>query len=417
MMKSIRKELARYPGKKVLPLTEPRLKPFDVEATFAEVALARKEHTRKYHGPDSLLYSAIYPVVCIMKVFGLAPYDFTGDEITPSNACLLFSFAFIGVYCHIIYIVYKRFLGIRRDKAILSVVETTKVTVNYLVAMYDIISTIFTRKRFSRIWNAQQDFDERLSQLGYPRKETKVKIAIWILLASQIVTWTAVNQSGMFAFEETWTFNVSYMCPYIGTATAVYKFFGMVSFLGLRFHQLNQIAKENLPPKVGYKSSNISRQTIQDLHNDLMLSSETLGSLYSWSLLFWLGNLSIHSVSNLYFIIDWVILTPWTNIAWPLIFNMWCWLIGFITQLLALHIACDYTINEANFMSAILIEWEARTLQKFPYEDSFRTSLYSLNRRLCFSAAGLFDIKLSLLCSIVKVMSNYLIILLQFPSS
>lgn len=94
-----------------------------------------------------------------------------------------------------------------------------------------------------------------------------------------------------------------------------------------------------------------SSKTIQDLHNDLMLSSETLGSLYSWSLLFWLGNLSIHSVSNLYFIIDWVILTPWTNIAWPLIINMWCWLIGFITQLLALHIACDYTINEVILIS------------------------------------------------------------------
>lgn len=286
MMKSIQKELARYPAKRVLPLTKPRLKPFDVETTFAEVTLARKEHTRKYHGPDSLLYSAIYPVVCVMKVFGLAPYDFTGDEITPSNACLIFSFVFIGIYCHIIYIVYKRFLNVRRDKAILSVVETTKViptvlrdlimarvrvnlyfstvlsqvTVNYLVAMHDLIFTIFTRKTFSRIWNAQQDFDERLSQLGYPRKETKIKIAAWILLASQIVIWTAVNQSGMFAFEETWTFNVSYMCTYIGTATAVYKFFGMASFLGLRFHQLNQIAKENLPPRVGYKSSNVSRQ-------------------------------------------------------------------------------------------------------------------------------------------------------------
>ena len=127
MMKSIRKELARYPAKRVLPLTKPRLKPFDGETTFAEVTLARKEHTRKYHGPDSLLYSAIYPVVCVMKVFGLAPYDFTGDEITPSNACLIFSFVFIGIYCHIIYIVYKRFLNVRRDKAILSVVETTKV--------------------------------------------------------------------------------------------------------------------------------------------------------------------------------------------------------------------------------------------------------------------------------------------------
>ncbi|KAK9310687.1 hypothetical protein QLX08_000017 [Tetragonisca angustula] len=412
-LKFIRKELTHYQRKVVVPKT--RAKPFDVETTLEEVTRAKKARVKKFHGPDSLLYSAIYPVVFTMKVFGLAPYDFTGDQLTPSNCCLLFTFAFMAIYCHIIYIVYLRFLSLQRNKAILTVVETTKVTVNYLVAMYDLVLTIFTRKAFSRIWNAQQDLDERLSQLGYPRKEVKTKIATWIFLISQIIVWTAVSQTGMYAFNETWLFNTSYMCLYIGTAASVYKFFGMVSFLGQRFHQLNKIAKENLPPRVGYKSSRVSRKTIQELYNDLMLLSEALGSIYSWSLFFWLANLSIHTISNLYFIIDWVILN-WSSIGWLLMFNMWCWLVGFAMQFLALHIACDYTTTEANFMPVILIDWDARIVRRFPYDDSFRT-LHFLNRRLRFSAGGFFDIRLSLLSSIVGMMSTYLIILLQFPST
>lgn len=138
---------------------------------------------------------------------------------------------------------------------------------NYLIAMYDLISVIFTRRTFCRIWNAQQDFDERLSQLGYPRKEVKVRIAAWVLLISQIVIWTVVNQSGMFAFNETWLFNMSYMCLYVTNATSVYKFFGMASFLGQRFHQLNQIARENLPSRVGYKSTSVSKKVRRTYHS------------------------------------------------------------------------------------------------------------------------------------------------------
>ncbi|KAK1117371.1 hypothetical protein K0M31_016743 [Melipona bicolor] len=265
-LKFIQKELMHYHRKAIVPLSKTRVKPFDVETMLEEVTRARKTEVKKFHGPDSLLYSAIYPIVFTMKVFGLSPYDFIGDQLTPSNCCLLFTFAFMAIYCHIMYIVYLRFVSLHRNKAILTVVETTKilmvpqVTVNYLVAMYDLVLTIFTRKAFSRIWNAQQDFDERLSQLGYPRKEMNTKIAMWIFLISQIIVWTAVNQTGMYAFNETWLFNTSYMCLYVGTAASVYKFFGMVSFLGQRFHQLNKIAKENLPPRVGYRSSKVSRK-------------------------------------------------------------------------------------------------------------------------------------------------------------
>ncbi|XP_017789325.1 PREDICTED: putative gustatory receptor 2a [Habropoda laboriosa] len=409
-------EFPRFPKNYPLPLSKIRVKPFDVETTLAEVKLERKNRAKKYHGPDSPLYSAIYPSVCIMKVFGLAPYDFTGDEMTPSNLCLVFSFAFMCIYCYIVYIVYLKFTSLKRQKQMLNVVETTKVIVNFLVAMYELVSTVFTRRVFSRIWNALQDSDERMSQLGYPRKETKTKIAMWTLLISQIIVWTVVNQSGMYALMEAWFFNVSYICVYLGTAIPVYKFFGMTSFLGQRFHQLNQIARENLPPRVGYKSSSVSKKTIQDLHDKLMLSSEELASLYSWSLLFWLGNLSVHSVSNLYFIIDWLILMPWTNIAWLRVFNMWSWEVGFISQLLVIYIACDYTITEANSMGAIFVEWDARVIQRFPYDDTVRTSLPFLNRRLSFSAGGLFNVHLPLLCSMVGVLSTYLVLLLQFPA-
>ncbi|CAK9812875.1 hypothetical protein ANTQUA_LOCUS7436 [Anthophora quadrimaculata] len=409
-------EFPRLPRNYHLPLSKIQVKPFDVETTLAEVKQERKNRARKYRGPDSPLYSAIYPLVCIMKVFGLAPYDFTGDEMAPMNFCLVISFAFIFIYCYILYIVYLRFTSLKRQKQMLHVVETTKIIVNFMVAMYELISTILTRKVLSRIWNSLQDSDESFSHLGYPRKETTTKIVVWAVLFSQILVWTVINQSGMYALKETWFFNVSYMCVYIGTAIPVYKFFGLTSFLGQRFHQLNQIARENLPPRVGYKSSNVSKKTIQDLHNKLMLSSEELASLYSWSLLLWLGNLSVHSVTNLYFIIDWLILMPWTNIPWRLVFNMWSWEIEFITQLLVIHIACDYTITEANTMGAIFVEWDARVAQRFPYDDIVRSSLPFLNRRLHFSAGGLFDVNLPLLCSIVSVLSTYLVILLQFPT-
>ncbi|XP_054007385.1 uncharacterized protein LOC128891697 isoform X1 [Hylaeus anthracinus] len=393
-----------------------RVKPFDVETTFVELNAEKKNRGKKYRGPDSPLYSAIYPLVCIMKVFGLAPYDFAGDRMTVSNICLVLSLAFLVLYSYIIYMVYLRFIDTKRDKSIVAVVETVKVIVNYLVAMYELVSTVFSRRSFLRIWNALQDLDERLASLGYPLKETKTKIAVWALLVIQTVVWTIINLSGIYAYSEKWSFNVSYMCIYLGTTMSVYKFAGMTFFVGQRFHQLNRMARENLPPKIGYKSTTISRKTIQDLHNELMLTAELLNSIYSWSLFFWLGNLSVHSVSNLYFIIDWVILSPWSKIPWRMICNMWFWLVAFITQLVALHIGCDYASTEANSMGAIVLEWDARVIKRFPHDDSVRTSLHFLNRRLRFNAGGLFDINLPLLCSIVGVLSTYLVILLQFPA-
>ena len=123
----IQKELMDYQRKVVVPFSKARVKPFDVETILEEVTRARKTKVKKFRGPDSLLYSAIYPIVFAMKVFGLAPYDFMGDQLTSSNCCLLFTFAFMTIYSHIIYIVYLRFLSLQRNNTILSVVETTKV--------------------------------------------------------------------------------------------------------------------------------------------------------------------------------------------------------------------------------------------------------------------------------------------------
>ncbi|XP_017880705.1 uncharacterized protein LOC108625315 [Ceratina calcarata] len=413
-MSVFKKELASYP-RTGFPL-KVQVKPFDVETTYTELTQKKAENRTKYHGPDSPLYAAIYPLVFITRLLGLAPYDFTADRMTPSDVLLAFSFACIIIYCYIMYLVYMRFSSIAKVRSLLRVVEIAKVAVNFSVAIFDLITTIFTRRAFCRVWNGIQDFDDRLSQLGYPRKETRTVIAVWSLITGQTVIWTLINQSGMYAFSETWQYNVCYMIVYVGTGASVYKFVGMIIFLGQRFRQLNRIARENLPPRIGYSSSNVSRKTVQDLHNKLMLCSEAFGSLSSWSLLFWLGSLCMHSVINIYFFIDWMILTAWSDFTYRLVFNMWCWLIGFSTQLLAIHFACDYTITEANSMGAILIEWDARTIRKFPQDDTIRTSLHFLNRRLHFSAGGLCDVDLSLLTSIVSQVSKYLMLLLQFPA-
>lgn len=113
--------------------------------------------------------------------------------------------------------------------------------------MYELGLTIFTRRNFARIWNALQDYDEDVRQLGYPRKETRTAIIAWILVIVTTVIWIAINRSGMYAFLEKWAYNIGYMMPYIGTSVAIYKFVAMAIFLGQRFRHLNTIAIKNLP--------------------------------------------------------------------------------------------------------------------------------------------------------------------------
>lgn len=97
---------------------------------------------------------------------------------------------------------------------------------------------------------------------------------------------------------------------------------------------------------VSYDSSIYLQKTILSLHNDLMIAGENLESLYSWSLLLWLSNLCLHIVSNIYFIIKWMIVKHRDVEAWPLVSCLSCWLLAFFFQLLLLHIACDFASSQ-----------------------------------------------------------------------
>jgi len=90
-------------------------------------------------------------------------------------------------------------------------------------------------------------------------------------------------------------------------------------------------------------------KAILNLHNDLMVAAENLESLYSWSLLFWLGNLSLHIVSNTYFIITWMLKKSWDVVSWPVIYCLNIWLLAFLLQLLLLHIVCDFVSSQVRF--------------------------------------------------------------------
>jgi len=117
--------------------------------------------------------------------------------------------------------------------------------------MYELGLAAFTKRSFVRIWNALQDYDEGVRQLGHPRKETRTAIVAWIVVIVSTIIWITINRTGMYAFFEKWTVNVRYMIPYFGTSVAIYKFVAVAIFLGQRFHHLNTIAIKNLPSAEG----------------------------------------------------------------------------------------------------------------------------------------------------------------------
>ncbi|XP_071633150.1 uncharacterized protein [Temnothorax longispinosus] len=386
--------------------------PFDVETVFAKVKKKQLKKLVKLRGPDSPLYRATWPMICIVRVFGLAPYNFSQDRLVPSNINLIFTAIATIFYSYALYQVFNRFLSVKRETETLDGTESTKIFINYSVVMYELGLATFTRRIFVRIWNALQDFDEEVRQLGYPRKETRTAVIAWILVIVSAAIWIFINRIGMYAFGEKWTDNMEYMMPYIGTSVAIYKFVAMAIFLGQRFHHLNTIAMKNLPfTSARGNGMIISKKMILSMHNDLMIAAENLDSLYSWSLLFWLANLSLHTISNMYFVIQWLLMKQWNVQMWPLVSCLCTWLLEFVFQLLLIHIACDFASAQANRMGPIQVEWQVKLMKK---NDNFvELSLQFLNRRLQFSAGGCFYVKLPLLCSIASMMATYLVILLQ----
>ncbi|KAL6427847.1 hypothetical protein ACFW04_008351 [Cataglyphis niger] len=207
----------------------------------------KKQVKKKLRGPDSPLYTSIWPMIYAVRVFGLAPYDFSQDRPVPSNMYLIFTAIAATLYTHLFYVVMKKFFALDRDDKVLEATEDAKVIINYSAAVYELGLAAFRRRSFIRIWNALQDYDEDVRQLGYPRKEKRTAIAAWFVTVIATIIWIAVNRTGMHAFDETWTNNMGYMIIYIGSSIAVYKFVAMAFFLGQRFRHLNMITIKNLP--------------------------------------------------------------------------------------------------------------------------------------------------------------------------
>ncbi|XP_050455386.1 uncharacterized protein LOC126853579 [Cataglyphis hispanica] len=389
-----------------------RARPFNMETVFAQ---KKRKQTKKLRGPDSPLYVSIWPMVYVVRVFGLAPYDFLQDRLVPSNTYLIFSATAAILYTCIFYMVLH---GTSVDKLFRGAIdgtENTKMIINYVVTIYGLGLTVFTRRSFTKTWNALQDYDEDVRQLGYPRKEKQTAIVAWIVAVISTVIWVAINRIGMYAFFETWAYNTGYLIVYVGNSIAVYKFVATAFFLGQRFHHLNAMAIKNLPSTSRNKNViTISKTTIRNLHNDLMVAAENLESIYSWSLLFWLGNLGLHIVSNIFHIVVWILESGHEEtrkpISWPLVYCFW--VLAFLLQLLLLHIACHYASSQANYISIILMEWQVKLMKRNEYVESL---LQFQNRRLNFSAGGCFCVNLPLLHSIAALLTTYLVILLQLP--
>ncbi|XP_063972643.1 uncharacterized protein LOC135160245 [Diachasmimorpha longicaudata] len=368
-----------------------------------------------YRGPESPLYTAVCPFVYVFRIFGLAPYEFADDILVPSCFNAIFSFMGMVLYCWIIYGVLASFYHVDRGSPVLGHTETVKTTFNFCVALMDIVVALYYRSEFTKIWNSIQDHDDRIRELGYKKNERKTTIFVWTSLVLSFVTCISINRLGMRAFIQSWWDNISYLLPYIGTSVSVVKFSGILLLLGDRFYQLNEIAKENIPVKPRWMNivPVVNARNVEHLHDNLMVLGEKLESMYSWSLMAWVINLSFHLVFNLYFIIDWI-LKP--EVIWAPVFCLLSWTVAFAGQLILLHYACDYASQEASMMAYIMLSWK-RWLCTRNGNWVVETLMHLRNRRLQFSAAGCFDVNLSLLRTIAALLTTYLVILLQFEST
>lgn len=83
---------------------------------------------QKSRGPRSPLYLKIRPAVSFLKFFGLWPFEFYEDRMTPSHFFLFFTVIWAIFYSYVIVAVVIRFEdGKKHQKSVLGTIETVKV--------------------------------------------------------------------------------------------------------------------------------------------------------------------------------------------------------------------------------------------------------------------------------------------------
>ncbi|KAK0094586.1 hypothetical protein PV326_010516 [Microctonus aethiopoides] len=310
-------------------------------------AFAERSKRKKYRGSESALYAATCPLIYVTRVFGLAPYKFDDNQIlVPSDINIIYSIIWLCVNTYLVYVsLLNIVLSPPVERHILQYTEMAKAVFNYGVVVFELVLCLCTRKQITKIWNGIQEYDEIIRELGYARKENKTCIWIWSIIAFSAVLWIAINQLGMYAFDQSWIDNVLYMILYVNSATGVVKFSGLVMLLGQRFNQLIDISQRNMlmTPSWLIGTPIINIKIIEHLHNDMMVIAENLNTVFSWSIMFWIGNLCLHSVSDIYFVMAWI---SDEHIYWKLINCLLAWILLFISQIILLCYSCHYTSSQ-----------------------------------------------------------------------
>ncbi|KAF7989426.1 hypothetical protein HCN44_008100 [Aphidius gifuensis] len=294
-----------------------------------------RKNLPKSSGHESTLYKSIHPLVIIFRSFGISPYEFNDrNKLVLSYKNMIYTFLFIIIYTLSIWSVCSKLTGVDRNgKSIFGNIEIVKALSNYIVVMIDIIMTLLTIKKFTKIYNMIQSYDEIINSMGYINNEKKTGILVWLIISFNIVIWLAINQAGMNAFDQSFVDNLIYMIIYVGSSVSVTKFSLIAWVLSTRFAHLNFIANENI----------IDGIFIERLYDVLMTSGEQLEFIYSWSLILWLGNLTLHIVSDLYFLSDGILEV---NISYSLMSCLLAWLSTFIWQIILLNWACHTASHE-----------------------------------------------------------------------
>lgn len=207
-----------------------------------------------------------------------------------------------------------------------------------------------TVNKFTKIWNTFEDYDETVNNMLHQRNQRNTVYWIWSIIISNGLIWLLINQLGMLAFAETFFTNFTYLILYLGSSISVTKFSGTIMMLSQRLKHLNEIALESLPSNkssriIYYPKKNVNVELIVRLYENLVAAGESLDDIYSWSLIAWLGNLTLHIVSDFYFVISWLLNS---NDYFYFIICLLSWLSISMWQIFLINWACHSATFEVS---------------------------------------------------------------------
>ncbi|KAG7213618.1 hypothetical protein KM043_002869 [Ampulex compressa] len=358
-----------------------------------------------------VLPSDIRAVLYAARFFGCGFHIVTEDDVLVTKRGTMYTIFWIIIFLSCCAVGMHILMSESHIDVRLMILTVTRTIFSYVCLFTDIILAIRWNWKLRAVLSQLKTFD-RAMRFNESRIRRRTRMISRLMVCVTITFWTVVGYVTYY-YEPTASLFNALTYGIINSAISIQ----ILVFVALSFllcERFRYLCETLLLPQASGKIMVVDRahrhfglQEVWWLHCCLANAMETMNSVYTMQLLFWIASMSFNTLSRIYTIVENGKVSTLLKVRETLLAT------SCAVNLLLITAICHMTASQANRVGKIIFSPLSAVIGKRNFaQDNVEAAAYFQLRKVHFSAAaGLIRVDLPLLLSIASGITTYLVIL------